>query len=82
MKRWFAWLRPKPERFCLVELRGCMGHIRHSERWGTVLRRESRDIIGMANCPGLIVQYDDGEKQWHPSTWVCRADAGHLELGI
>lgn len=38
---------PKPgDRFCIVQMNGCMGETRGRERWGTVERIEDREVYG------------------------------------
>lgn len=76
-------MTPKPgDRLCVVEMNGCMGNVRGTERWGTILDVQDRTSYGAAGLvPMALLKRDDGSVGWEIAAGVLRVGK-HFERHI
>lgn len=49
---------------CSVEMRGCMGDVRHDERWGKVVQVEVRDGANFRALFAKVQFFLDKKEEW------------------
>ncbi len=79
-------MRDLPEqgdRVCIVQMDGCMAHVRGAERWGKIIRIGNRVVYGSPS-PSLYadIEFDDGSTGAQYAGDMFRSPDGHFEMQI